>query len=299
MIRLSIFILYFGMINCLLPAKLVKFYDIGKKEYNFDKERGILRLSIVAIKDFGYFCVAFGLRIMIATKEYIERKFEEYNGVYFGGTLPPIPVRLSNAKGFLGKVSYRKVRQGLFGKTRNTDFVLRINTRIDLPEEVIEDTILHEMIHYYIGYRQLQDTSSHGELFRQMMGHINHAGNRHITVSHRLTEEQQRQAAGKEKVRVAGVVHFKDGRTGIKIVPKQVRSILHFHNGALRHFPIDRIEWYLTKDGYFGKYPSSNALRIYLVTDAQELQNALSDARPVLCDGRTVRLSNSNSSQSW
>ena len=73
---------------------------------------------------------------MIATKEYIERKFAEYNALYFDGALPEIPVRLSNAKGFLGKVSYRKVRQGLFGKTKNTDFVLRINTRIDLPEEV-------------------------------------------------------------------------------------------------------------------------------------------------------------------
>ena len=236
---------------------------------------------------------------MIATKEYIERKFAEYNALYFDGALPEIPVRLSNAKGFLGKVSYRKVRQGLFGKTKNTDFVLRINTRIDLPEEVIEDTILHEMIHYYIGYHQLEDTSSHGQLFRQMMTRINQEGKRHITISHRLTDEQQTQAAGKEKVRVVGVIHFKDGRTGVKIVPKQVRSIVHFHNTAPVHFPIEQIEWYLTKNGYFGKYPSSDALRIYLIGNTEELTDALSDARPILYDGRTVRLSNSNNSQSW
>ena len=236
---------------------------------------------------------------MIPTIPYIQRKFQEYNALYFDGSLPEIPVRLSNAKGFLGKVSFRKERQGLFGKTKNTGFVLRINTRIDLPEEVVEDTILHEMIHYYIAFHQLPDTSSHGTLFRQMMARINRQGNRHIAVSHRLTDEQQTQAAGKEKVRVVCVVHFRDGRTGLKIVPKQVRSVLAFHTSAQRHFPIDRMEWYLTKNGYFAKYPSSNALRIYLVTDTQELASALSDARPVLCDGRSVRLSNSNNSLSW
>mgnify|MGYP002515657213 FL=1 len=236
---------------------------------------------------------------MIATKEYIERKFAEYNALYFDGALPEIPVRLSNAKGFLGKVSYRKVRQGLFGKTKNTDFVLRINTRIDLPEEVIEDTILHEMIHYYIGYHQLEDTSSHGSLFRQMMCRINESGGRHIAITHRLTAEQEAQAAGREKVRVVCVVRFTDGRTGVKVVPKQVRSILHFHRSASVHFPIEGLEWYLTKDGYFGKYPSSNALRIYIASDTELLNASLCGARRIECDGRTVRLSNSNNNQSW
>lgn len=208
---------------------------------------------------------------MFATLPYIQHKFQEYNALYFNNTLPDIPIRLSNAKGFLGKVSYRKTRQGLFGQTKNTDFVMRINTRIDLPEEVLNDTILHEMIHYYIGYHQLRDTSSHGTLFRQMMTHINQAGNHHIAISHRLTEEQQKQAMGREKMRVVGIVHFRDGRTGVKVVPRQAQAIERFQQAALKHFPIESIEWYLTSDSYFARYPSSNALRIYLVNDIHDL----------------------------
>lgn len=245
---------------------------------------------------------------MIANTAYIQLRFEEYNRLYFGGELPPIPIRLSNAKGFLGKVCYKRVRKknNLLGVIRgkaeyeNTDFVLRINTRIDLPEEVVEDTILHEMIHYYIACHQWQDTSTHGQLFRREMERINQAGNRHITISHRLTTEQQTQAIGTAKIRIVGIVYFRDGKTGIKIVPKQIRAILQFQRQAGLHFDIDHIDWYLTKDEYFGKYPSSTALRIYLIEDNAKLQEALHGARRILYDGHSVRIEpNRDSNLSW
>lgn len=236
---------------------------------------------------------------MVATVAYIQRKFLEYNELYFGNSLPEILVRLSNAKGFLGKVSYRKTRKGVFGKVRNSDFVLHINTRIDLPEEMVEDTILHEMIHYYIGYHHLNDTSAHGRLFREMMIRINQQGNRHIAVSQRLTAVQQAQAEGEEKWRVVCVIHLRDGRTGIKVVPRQGHSILRYHTAATARFPIESIQWYLTQDRYFARYPSSIALRIYLITNVQELTDALREAHPILCDGKSVRPApNSGSSQS-
>jgi predicted SprT family Zn-dependent metalloprotease len=68
--------------------------------------------------------------------------------------------------------------------------VLRINVKIDLPEEVVQDTILHEMIHYSIAVKQIRDTSAHGKLFRAEMARINAEGNRHIRISYRLSPEQ-------------------------------------------------------------------------------------------------------------
>ena len=127
---------------------------------------------------------------MKASVEYIQAQFDAYNRQYFGGTLPPLPIKLSHAKGFLGKVTFVKRRQWLFGPYRNENFVLRINVKIDLPEEVVQDTILHEMIHYYIAVNQLKDTSAHGRLFRAEMARINAEGNRHIRISYRLNEEQ-------------------------------------------------------------------------------------------------------------
>ena len=109
---------------------------------------------------------------MIPTVEYIQKRFDEFNVRYFGGQLHPVPVKLSHAKGFLGKMCYTRRKQGLFRGYKNEDFQLRINVRIDLPETVVEDTILHEMIHYFIAYNNYHDTSTHGQLFRREMTRI-------------------------------------------------------------------------------------------------------------------------------
>ena len=127
---------------------------------------------------------------MKASVEYIQAHFYAYNRQYFGGQLPPLPIKLSHAKGFLGKVTFVKRRQWLFGPYKNENFVLRINVKIDLPEEVVQDTILHEMIHYYIAVNQLKDTSAHGRLFCAEMARINAEGNRHIRISYRLSPEE-------------------------------------------------------------------------------------------------------------
>ena len=121
---------------------------------------------------------------------YIQSCFDEYNARFFGGALPPIPVKLSNARTFLGKVTFVKRRKWLFGDWTYERFVLRINTRFDLPEELVQDTILHEMIHYYIAVNQLKDTSTHGRLFRREMARINTEGNRHITISYKIQSLQ-------------------------------------------------------------------------------------------------------------
>ena len=219
---------------------------------------------------------------MKATIDYIQKRFDEYNEQYFGGVLPTLPIKLSHAKSFLGKVTFTRKKQGFFGGYKNTDFVLRINVRIDLPEEVIEDTILHEMIHYYIGVNQWKDSSSHGTLFRREMARINAAGNRHITISHRLSEEEKRQAIV-QKERVVALVTFEDGKRGIKLVPKQVRHIQTWDKKVRRYLPIRSIEWYLTDDDLFAKYPSSMALRVYLLSpdskESEAMIEALSKAR--------------------
>ena len=127
---------------------------------------------------------------MIPSLEYIQTKFDAYNTRYFNGSLPSVPIKLSHARTFLGKMCYTKRRQWLFGPYQYSNFVLRINTRFDLPEELIEDTILHEMIHYYIAINHMRDTSAHGQLFRREMRRINEEGGRHIRVSYPFKELQ-------------------------------------------------------------------------------------------------------------
>ena len=86
---------------------------------------------------------------MRANIEFISRKYREFNDLCFGGTLPEVPLRISRSRRTLGCLKYRRSRR-LFGKDRLTDFSIWISNCLDLSQDVIEDTLIHEMIHLYI-----------------------------------------------------------------------------------------------------------------------------------------------------
>lgn len=211
---------------------------------------------------------------MIATIPYVEKKFNEFNRLCFNGTLPRIPIELSDAKTFLGMCVYKK-RRTILGKTELYDFRLRINTRYDLPEQELEDTIIHEMIHYYIGVNKLEDASAHGPVFRQIMNAINTRYGRHIRISHRnATAEPDK----RRRWHVVAVVTFKDGRTGIKVLPRIIQRINYYRQMVSRSPEVDHIDVYATTDIFFNRYPNSTALRVYFV-DKSELMQHLADAQ--------------------
>lgn len=221
---------------------------------------------------------------MKATIPYIEQKFDEFNQLMFSGKLPKIPIELSNAKTFLGVCAYKK-RRGWDGKKICYDFKLRISTRIDLPEKEIEDTIIHEMIHYFIGYNQLQDTSAHGQLFRKMMNTINETYGRNITISHKLTQEQREEIVDtKAHWRVVAIVSLHDGRCGVKVLPRVAQSILYYYNKMRSFSEIANIQLYLSNDIFFNRFPKSKALNFFIM-DKSQIMPHLKDTNKVFCDG--------------
>ena len=225
---------------------------------------------------------------MKATVPYIEKKFEEFNRLIFGGKLPKIPVELSDAKTFLGQCVYKKRRKP-FGKAELYDFRLRINARVDLPEREVEDTIIHEMIHYYIGYNKLEDASAHGPLFLGIMNEINRKFGRNLTVSHKSTQEQREQLQDKRsRYHVIAVVSFRDGRTGIKVLPRVVRSILYYYNNVLANREIASIQLYMSNNIFFNRYPNSSALKVHFL-EADEIGRQLEGAEKMACDGKTIK----------
>ena len=221
---------------------------------------------------------------MKATIAYVEKKFEEFNRLMFDGKLPMLPIELSDAKTFLGMCVYKR-RRTLWGKMVCYDFKLRINTRIDLEKREVEDIIIHEMIHYYIGLNGMADTSAHGRVFRQMMSGINERFGRHIRISHRLTSEQNEQLCGtKKRWRVVALVLFKDGRRGVKVLPRVVPKIKNYCDVVGRENSVERIELYVTNDVFFNRYPSSAALRVHYI-DNTDVENHLTDATRMVWKG--------------
>ena len=224
---------------------------------------------------------------MNADIPFIEKKFEEFNKLMFAGELPKLPIELSNAKTFLGQCVF-KIRRLTNGKTEKYDFRLRINTRIDLPEQELEDTIIHEMIHYYIGINQLNDTSAHGQIFRQIMDAINVRYGRHMTITHKVTKEQREQAYDKrQRWHVVAIVEFKNGKTGIKVLPRIVPRILNYYNkiGAINS--VSQTKLYMSNDIFFNRFPNSGALNVTYV-DRKELQEHLTDDEKLQCDGKKI-----------
>ena len=96
---------------------------------------------------------------MRPTADFLEERFGEFNQTFFGDALPPIPILLSDVKSYAGMYVHRR-------RTSGVTHQIKINVRMDLPREVYEDTLLHEMIHYAIDLSGKRDDAPHGTLFR-------------------------------------------------------------------------------------------------------------------------------------
>jgi len=200
---------------------------------------------------------------VIPTIEYVQQKFREFNVTMFDGKLPEPPISVTNAKTYFGVCAFRKHRKWN-GRLEYSDFKIRISRRFDLPQDEIDDTIIHEMIHYWIGLFSPADMPGHSALFRRMMADINARYNRHISVSHRLSAEQQEQAIDKRpKKHVVARVVLKDGRTGIKVIPCMERHIRRYRRGMMASGKVSSIEFFKTTDPFFNRFPSSSAFTVY------------------------------------
>ena len=116
---------------------------------------------------------------MIPTIDFITNKFNVFNKEYFDNSLPLPNFALIQSKTKLGEfVACR--RYDMFGLpfVKST---INISTFYDRPEDQISTTIIHEMIHYYIHYRGIEDTSSHGKEWKKIANEINKKGGWDIT----------------------------------------------------------------------------------------------------------------------
>jgi len=214
---------------------------------------------------------------MRPTKEYIERKYEELNKLCFGGGLPVVPIQMSRARTYLGQLGFKRRRRLLRG-WENYGFVLRISVRIDLPEDEVIDTLLHEMIHLAIASRQQKDTSTHGRLFRMMMADINKRYGRHITISHRKTKAEQEQDT-QRRTHLICVSTFDTGERGITIAAK---SRLFSLWDLMPHFPkVIATVWFLSYDPFFNRFPRALTPKIYHIEE-EALKEHLRDAKPLM-----------------
>lgn len=221
---------------------------------------------------------------MIPTLDYIEIKFNEFNELMFEGKLQPLPFKLSSARTFLGQLKYQQRRQP-DGSRRFTNFQFVISTRVDLSEAEVEDTIIHEMIHYWILSNQMQDTRPHGDIFRCKMREINTKFHRNITVRHKMSQDEV-EKDNEVRQHLICVSRLRDGRCGVTVAAK---SRLFQLWDKMPHFPnLAELHWVLSLDPFFNRFPRALTPKIYPVP-AEELETHLRDARKLVRKGNSIR----------
>ena len=214
---------------------------------------------------------------MTPTVEYLEERFDTFNRMCFDGALPRIPIKLSRARTFVGRLIYRPVRDWRGRVVRREDFVLRISTYFDLPEAEIEDTLIHEMIHYWIAWKGIKDTSSHGKEFRRIMKEINVLHGRHLTISHKSTpEEQDRDTRVRDHYFC--VSQLADGRTALTVAAQP--CIARIRRAFRWSTTVRSQTWYHSRDPWFNRYPHCRSPKIFTV-DPAVLQPHLEGAEPL------------------
>ena len=216
---------------------------------------------------------------MIVTVEWMEEWFRRFDHDYFGGKLPVPELGLTRAKTRLGQLAYKRATR--WGRTKLYDFKLSMSTYYDMTDRQAKSVLLHEMIHYIIGFTGLKDTAPHGIVFRGMMDNLNRKYGWDIRVmtstkGWKVSERvEKRQKAKGPQTYLMLAIELKDGKFYLSRVNPGFARRIEKQLPMVRELRSHR--WYTTQESYFEDYPQVRSLRGRRITkgDFEKLQNVL------------------------
>ena len=196
--------------------------------------------------------------------------FEIFNARYFDCELPKPHFVVNHARRMLGQFSCRKIRKGLFRRYQMVDYTIKVSDFYKMEEHDYQSTLLHEMIHYYIAYKGLRDSSAHGILFRQWMTRLNHDG-WHITISSHTEHLAVSQHKDNEPYLLL-LVRLSDGRCFLSVVNPAYQKRIDRQAAAspiiANHY------WTTSKDMRYATWTKTRSLRRRRIS-LQEYQRLL------------------------
>jgi hypothetical protein len=100
------------------------------------------------------------------TVQQLEKLFNQFNDKFFGGELPDITIEVKPMRNNAGTFYYNwKI---INRKRICTPEKIIISNFYNYPMHEVEETLIHEMIHYFICYKNLKDNNSHGRTFMKI-----------------------------------------------------------------------------------------------------------------------------------
>jgi len=200
---------------------------------------------------------------MRAEIQFLNEKFNEFNANIFNNRLPAITIRIDHAARRLGCLAARN--RNLTYSQAPQNYAIQISDRFDLPQPLLEDILIHEMIHFELAVEDITDTSSHGRIFKQRMAEINRTHGRHVSVRSTLPKDIIRTDRRSQKMyfitcyivrqRVRG--YMRCTTTSIFQIYRQLKADKGFSD----------IRIFGTTDPFFNMMPNSRTIKLYELTD--------------------------------
>ena len=209
----------------------------------------------------------------------MEEWFRRFDHDYFGGKLPVPELGLTRAKTRLGQLAYKRATR--WGRTKLYDFKLSMSTYYDMTDRQAKSVLLHEMIHYIIGFTGLKDTAPHGIVFRRMMDNLNRKYGWDIRVmtstkGWKVSERvEERQKAKGPQTYLMLAIEMQDGKHYLSRVNPSFARRIESKLALVRELRSHR--WYTTQEPYFEDYPQVRSLRGRRISksDFEKLRNVL------------------------
>lgn len=195
------------------------------------------------------------------------------------GKLPVPELGLTRAKTRLGQLAYKRATR--WGRTKLYDFKLSMSTYYDMTDRQAKSVLLHEMIHYIIGFTGLKDTAPHGIVFRGMMDNLNRKYGWDIRVmtstkGWKVSERvEERQKAKGPQTYLMLAIEMQDGKHYLSRVNPSFARRIESKLVLVRELRSHR--WYTTQEPYFEDYPQVRSLRGRRISksDFEKLRNVL------------------------
>lgn len=199
---------------------------------------------------------------MKVSTELLRTWFDEFNREYFSSSLPEPRFVTGNARTQLGAMAYKW--KSCMGRKRYYDYTIRISNYYDFDEKQFKNVLLHEMIHYYIVVKGINDTSSHGVVFRRIMNRMNACGwNISVRTDTKDCTVAGRKGTGNETLLVMAVVTY-TGKHLLSVVnPAYARRIDKIMKLSRE---VKSYAFYTSCDSFFSSFPKVRSPRGRLVS---------------------------------
>ena len=219
---------------------------------------------------------------MRPTLEYIQQKYDYFNHLIFEGKLPMPIIKLTNKRNKMGltKAYLKKFSNGEKSLEHCT---IEISTLLDFPEEEYIDTLVHEMIHYYIIYNYLADDGMHGTLIPSIMNNIIEKYGIKISIDYAYTENDF--ASLSKHPQYICITQFENGDYGITNSSKN--KVAELWDLIPKLFHPKKVTWYLSHDPRLRKYKKVSSPTIYAF-DPSLIDKYLSDAMILVKEGNEI-----------